>query len=438
MTPGTRTMDNRKEVHKMKKRICMILALVLLTAMVQIPLTASAGVMMVEVTKGASIRSSPGYDGEKISMAAVGSQYLYLGTEGKWYCLQVDDAKTGYLPADSCRLVEAPGIPRGSAKEAFDTIIRALKQPGGLVEEIPETFSGKTVLAVYYDLDGKAEEVSAEKLAEQGGYREIPEAVLAAGMEDADWALLIYPTVTDAEDDPIRVNVFAADMKNAVFYAPYAAEERETRLEYDGSSAELGAVLSEIKDSVFREKWEKAALLANDEAYQTGLKLMQEGKYYSAYESFSESGLEEAEEMKQQCVQTWPATGELWHSSAHKSNRTELKITVNQDNDRATLVRVYQKNEPVSVMFIGGSGSATIRIPPGTYVIKDGSGTDWFGMKEAFGREGYYETMTFGDDDSEEVQLDSGYAYTITINTESNPNADSVGSEQSDWEDFAE
>ena len=71
------------------------------------------------------------------------------------------------------------------------------------------------------------------------------------------------------------------------------------------------------------------------------------------------------------------------------------------------------------------------------YTVKSGEGDDWFGIKESFGRYGSYEIMTFNGD-SQEIKLQAGYTYTLTINaSESNPDSDGVGSEYESWEDFS-
>ena len=87
-------------------------------------------------------------------------------------------------------------------------------------------------------------------------------------------------------------------------------------------------------------------------------------------------------------------------------------------------------------MFIGGTGKAKTSLPAGTYIIKDGTGKNWFGEEEAFGSEGYYEIMTFGDG-QQEVQLKKNYSSTITVNVqENNPDAEGVGSNWESWSDF--
>ena len=425
----------------MKKSISVILSLVLLLMAVCLaPLTeASAETAMVEVTKNASIRSKPGFDGDKIILAKAGSQYLYLGTEGSWYAIQMDNGKTGYLPQDSCRLTAAPGIPTRNAKDTFSSMINTLKKQGKFEPELPDVFYGKTAIGVYYDLDGKPEELSTEILAEEQSYWSIPVELLAENIGEADWALLVYPEITGEEDDPIRVNVFAADLRNSVFYAPYTLEDRETRLENDERSYEMDPTLRGMKEFVFYSKWEAAFRLANDEDYQEGLRLMKEERYFSAYEAFRRSDLDEAAEMAEKCVQKWPRTGEIWHNSSVKGSNMQLTVQVNQPDDRAMLIRIYTKGVQAACLFIGGTGKATAKLPAGTYTIKDGVGTEWYGLREAFGRYAAYETMTFDDYGTTEVKLQSGHAYTITVNvSDIDPNADSVGSEYQDWEGFAE
>ena len=421
----------------MKKIISVAVSLLLLWMAVLLPLTASAEITMVEVTKGASIRSRPGFDGKKLKLANVGSQFLYLGTEGAWYKIQVDAETKGYLPKDSCKLVKAAGVPLGSAREAFASIILSVKQTDSFEKRLPDSFSGKTVIGVYSDLNGQPDELSTEVLSKDGSYWSVPEGLLAKKMDDADWALLVYPKITKSEDDPIRVYVFAVDIKNTVYYAPYNMDEHVTVLESEENSYELDPTLRGMKEFIFWPKWEHAIQLENDEDYQAGLKYMKEEKYYSAYEAFGMSSLEEAEEMAKSCIKTWPKAGEIWRNSSIKGG-VSLTVKVNQDSDRAMLMRIFKGDTQVSCLFIGGSGQTTVKLPAGTYTIKDGNGYQWFGLKEAFGRYGNYEIMTFGKNDEEKVTLQSNYSYTIRINvSDANSSGEGIGSKYEDWDDFA-
>ena len=421
----------------MRKIISVVLSLLLLLAVI-CPLTVSAEITMVEVTKSVSVRSQPGFNGAKIVLAKPGTQYMYLGTEGSWYAIQMDDGKKGYLPKDSTKLVTAQGIPTKNAQDAFSSIANILQHSKGFETELPETFFGKTALAVYYDLNGKPEELSTEMLSSEGSYWSIPEELLATKMDEADWALLIFPTFTDMEGSRVQVNVFPVDMKNAVYYQPYLMDDRVTILDNDERTYELDSTLRGIYEFIYYPKWEKAFRLENDEDYQAGLRYMKEEKYYSALESFRMSYLEEADELAQKCIQPWPKTGEIWHHSSIKG-RIPLTVKVNQSSERAMLVRIYKSDTLVACLFIGGSGQATTKLPAGTYVIKDGTGYEWYGLKEAFGREGSYEIMTFGANDSEQVTLQSRYEYTIRINvSDGSSSGEGIGSKYEDWDGFAQ
>lgn len=185
--------------------------------------------------------------------------------------------------------------------------------------------------------------------------------------------------------------------------------------------------------------WRTEAPYENDEDYQAGLKLFKEGKYFSAYESFMMSDADDASERADACIQKWPKNGEVWRSKDAKSRSVTLVFNVNQSSDTAYFVRLYLKGKPVSYVFIGGKAKVTVKIPSGKYKIKDGTGTKWFGVKEAFGRYGSYETMSFDDNGTTEVNLKSGGSYEITVNVqEPNPDADPIYSEYEDFEGFAE
>ena len=83
-------------------------------------------------------------------------------------------------------------------------------------------------------------------------------------------------------------------------------------------------------------------------------------------------------------------------------------------------------------------GMATVSdLGPGYYEIRDGVGYNWYGIKEAFGGEGSYETMTFDEEGTERVFLQSYYAYTLSINVRmTERTGDDVYSESIDWDKF--
>ena len=161
------------------------------------------------------------------------------------------------------------------------------------------------------------------------------------------------------------------------------------------------------------------------------------GNYYKARERFEDCYWGDAEERAEKCVQPWPSTGQIWKDNSLGAG-TQLTIKVNGEPDVAMHVKIYQKNGNLAAMlFIGGTGSASTWLPGGTYVIKDGTGRDWYGQEDSFGYYGDYEVMTFDDYGTTEVDLQAGYSYTITINVQNaSPDASNVGSMYDDYEDF--
>ena len=161
------------------------------------------------------------------------------------------------------------------------------------------------------------------------------------------------------------------------------------------------------------------------------------GKYYKAKDRFEYCYWGDAEERAEKCVQPWPSTGQIWKDSSMGAG-TQLTITVNGEPDVGMHVKIYQQDgKLVSMLFIGGSGSASTWLTGGTYTIKDGTGSDWYGPEDSFGYYGDYQVMTFDDYGTTEVDLQAGYSYTITINVQNaSPDASNVGSMYDDYEDF--
>jgi len=175
-----------------------------------------------------------------------------------------------------------------------------------------------------------------------------------------------------------------------------------------------------------------------DASYQQALEYLKEEKYYSAYEAFMDSRAPDSYEQAQKCKIAWPKDGEVWRTSSGKGDPFEFTIKVNQPDDQAMFLRFIRKGFKISYVFIGGSGTVKLNLPAGTYSIKRGIGRTWYGIEEAFGPNGYYETMTING--SQEIKLEGGGGYSFSINvTDYNPDMQSMGNVDSDsesWEDF--
>ncbi len=174
--------------------------------------------------------------------------------------------------------------------------------------------------------------------------------------------------------------------------------------------------LSSISFQDFTDLPEPAAVPeTGTEAYQAGLALFFEERFYSAEKAFTESRYDNWEEWASLCQQTKPETGELWHDPDQTDGNTQLTIRVEQ-GDTDLFARIYQEDNLISNVYIAGSDKVTIKLPgDAVYKIKDGVGRTWYGEKEAFGEEGTYEMLTFDEKGTEEVLLKSGFAYDLRI-----------------------
>lgn len=175
------------------------------------------------------------------------------------------------------------------------------------------------------------------------------------------------------------------------------------------------------------------------EGYDEAMAFFREEKYYSAWKAFSDSQYEDWQEWAAKCPQEKPAAGETWHAAGQWLQDTELTIRVEQPSSSNMFFRIYKERSLFSNIFISGSDEVTVQLPGNAeYAIKDGVGRTWYGEKEAFGRSGSYETMTFDDKGSETVYLQSGYTYTLSINVSENSGGTDVDSKDETWENFVE
>ena len=170
--------------------------------------------------------------------------------------------------------------------------------------------------------------------------------------------------------------------------------------------------------------------------YDKAYSLYEKQKYYDAYEMFNKSQYGDWERMAKKCVRRWPKNGQIRRDNTQWLQDTRLTFKVEQPEDTAIFIRVYKDEKPLSYVFIGGSDEISLMVPGnGTYMIKDGVGSKWFGETDTFGAIGAYETMTFGQKEEETIYLNARMGYTITINVEDVIGED-VGTQEEEWQSF--
>lgn len=315
---------------------------------------------------------------------------------------------------------EAPDVePEAAPEEAPETAPEEAPEtapdPQALIGEVLDALGDDAYRAVY-------EALSAGEVVEKGSKgdvaRGVQQTLIAFGQDIS----------ADGSVGPKTIAALNA-VQEGFGMAPTEA------LDADGYAALLPRLLAAVDEDA-ADELVRPAFDDGEYDYMRGCTLALQGRFYSAKRAFEESGWSDWEARAEACVQAWPKNGQLYKNSAVKGSGTELIVKVYADPDVAKLIKIYTQDGTLArTLFIGGEGKASTSLPGGTYVIKEGTGSTWYGEAEAFGSEGYYEIMTFGDES--EVELRSGRSYTITINVqEANPDADDVGSAYESWGDF--
>ena len=304
------------------------------------------------------------------------------------------------------------------------------------------------VFALYNIFDDQNEN-SFEAARNGGDFHGIPNEWLAKDLAEAETAILLQQvSVSSTGPDGKKYSIYArlvlADAKTGEILAysftpavPLTEAEKEAfnLMGVESCTQFLAEYAAEGSGTDGAAK--QAGTGAADPRYEEAMALFNEEKYYSARQAFIESQYGDWEEMAAKCVRERPSAGELWHDPATKSKEISLTFRIDQPEDQSIFIRIFKYGKPVSNLFVPGPGNVTVKLP-GTslYTIRDGIGRVWYGEKEAFGREGSYETMIFDDKGKETIFLESGYEYTISINIKGS--GTDIGSRREDWDSFTE
>ncbi len=175
---------------------------------------------------------------------------------------------------------------------------------------------------------------------------------------------------------------------------------------------------------------------AGNHLYLKACGLQMAGAYYKAYQTFEESGSDDYEQRMDACAQDWPATGQIDRDPNFYGTNTSLTFRIGKDADTAVIIKILRRGVTVSTLFLGRGDTVTAYLAGDTqYQLKLGMGEKWYGIKDAFGPDGYYEVMTY-EDGTDTVFLEAGGIYTLSINTTTTTEGDPVDSERVPYRDF--
>jgi hypothetical protein len=160
------------------------------------------------------------------------------------------------------------------------------------------------------------------------------------------------------------------------------------------------------------------------------------GRFYTAQCMYQDISYQDSAERAKQCIQKWPKNGQVYRNPDYKSSKTKLIINGIKDEGKATYIKIYTLDDVlVSTLFIASSKNASVRLPAGTYKMKVGIGSSWYGAEEAFGNssDAFYSVLTFDENGTDSKTLESGREYTLTLGGVTDGN---VGSQGEDWNSF--
>lgn len=193
--------------------------------------------------------------------------------------------------------------------------------------------------------------------------------------------------------------------------------------DYDAAYTEfnllLSSSISDIADWIDKVEYAQA-----DE-------LFTEGDLEGAYKAFLALGsYSDSAERATACTQPFPATGVLWQAEGSHYEFCALDIDYRYSSGGA-YYKVYSGATLMATLFVNANSTARVHLQPGTYTVKEGSGDVWFGETLAFGKAGWYSTMTYDDTGTDYFTLNDGDLVTITINTDSAGNITERGEDLS-------
>ena len=302
--------------------------------------------------------------------------------------------------------------------------------------------AGKLLIAVY-DVGKEKPRLSPNEAVEDG-YHGIPAVKLASGLSDAQTLILLYPTERSVRfrETLIGSTLCVIDLsQNARYETWWAGSQSQVTSQFSDSrkvSLDIDQAMASVLD-----KMEAASMRADEALYRQAEEHFAEGLYYTACQEFRKSLYGDWAERAAACILPWPENGEVWQNDPDR--KEEMRVTIQVEHlsdDKACFVRLYREDEPVSGLFISGSGEASVDLSAGAYMFRIGFGSLWYGGRELFGKTGSYnalfwdETPVWDSPTIHTVELKAGFSHKITISLETVD--DGGGIEPDTWENIVE
>ncbi|HHW93687.1 MAG TPA: zinc-ribbon domain-containing protein [Clostridiaceae bacterium] len=217
--------------------------------------------------------------------------------------------------------------------------------------------------------------------------------------------------------------------KNAADYldAKELAAQCNAKVNYDKAKSLMEAgdyvsakeLLAKLDSTIIPDKDALIKECDNMPKYLDAKKLLEEGKNYDAYKIFKGLGsFLDSSKLASDCTIPMPKTGVTYRNKDYSGTRCSLVIKPPTSDGSTTYIKLYAENGAhVASIFINAGGKAKIKLPPGKYRIKAAySFGSWFGEKDMFGDEGFYQVLKMSAT-SDLFQFKANYEYTLSLRT---------------------
>lgn len=213
--------------------------------------------------------------------------------------------------------------------------------------------------------------------------------------------------------------------KDAINYKK--AQEAMTAKEYQSARDLLSALSSPYQDS--------DQLLLDCEnyiLYEAALSQYDNGEFYAAFNAFKKLGeFEDSPKKALDCIRS-ENSGELYRNPAYEGGTSVFIAIGHYDNEKDSFIKLYTKSgEYVLGVYVKAGKTVRVNIPIGEYEFRIAYGSSWFGEKNLFGEDGYYEIF---EEDGKSIWVfekgeEGGWSLTVA-------NMPTAGSEELTYDTF--
>jgi len=156
--------------------------------------------------------------------------------------------------------------------------------------------------------------------------------------------------------------------------------------------------------------------------YERAEQYLAEGELERAYDAFIALGsFEDSTERAAGCHFAFPASGFLYQDPGYYYDMCAIEIDYRYSSG-ASYFKIYSGETLVATLFVNANSSVQVKLAPGSYVVKEGTGDRWFGEQLAFGTRGWYTTLVYDDSGNEYLSLEHNVLVTLTMNATENAN----------------